>query len=352
MKLKIRTKKLANGYETAFFDIHYNGIRKSESTGIKYKINPVNLLEKDEKKQKQRLIQKLASTRELELLNAVNGMTESYNPTFNIVAYIDNFIANHPVQEIKKFKSARNMLVSFAGKDKISCYELTENYLRKFVNFLESKLNGESPSNYFAKLKQIFKAAVSDGILSTNPAANIKVRKNSYLQKDVLTISEIQTLAQTPLNNQEVKNAFLFCLLTGLRFCDVKILKWSDVFSNKISIIQKKTKVALDIPLSANAKQLLPGARNPHELVFNLPSHTSCQIWIKRLVSDAGIEKKISWHSGRHSFGTNLIAHGVDVSVASKLLGHTSLANTQRYIKVNEEMKAKAIAQLPTIDLV
>jgi site-specific recombinase XerD len=61
----------------------------------------------------------------------------------------------------------------------------------------------------------------------------------------------------------------------------------------------------------------------------------------------AKIDKHISWHCGRHSFGTNLIAHGVDVSIASKLLGHTSLANTQRYVSVNDEMKALAISKFP-----
>ncbi|MBK6330461.1 MAG: tyrosine-type recombinase/integrase [Bacteroidetes bacterium] len=61
------------------------------------------------------------------------------------------------------------------------------------------------------------------------------------------------------------------------------------------------------------------------------------------------IEKHISWHCGRHSFGTNLIGFGVDVSIASKLLGHTTLANTQRYVRVNDQMKASAISKFPSI---
>jgi len=64
--------------------------------------------------------------------------------------------------------------------------------------------------------------------------------------------------------------------------------------------------------------------------------------WVKR----AGINKKVTWHNARHSFGTNLIFTNTDVLTASKLLGHTSLRHTQRYVDTAEEMKRKSIDRL------
>lgn len=351
MTLKIRYKKLAKGYETAFFDIHMQGNRKSESTGIRFKSCPATLHEREERKEKMKLIQMLASKREMELLTGINHLEKGYDPSANWVAFMDDFIANHPVQEIKKFHAMRKMFVQFAGKERVACFEIGERFLRGFVQFLEARLNGESPSNYFAKLKQVLKVAVSEGVLLKNPADGIKVKKRQYLQKDVLSYDEIALIAQTPLGNETVKAAFLFCIFTGLRYCDVSLLKWENVLSDRLSLVQKKTKISLTIPMCDDAKNLLPKRGKNHEAVFRLPSHTACQKWVKRLVKDAGIDKKISWHSGRHTFGTNLIAYGVDVSVASKLLGHTSLVNTQRYVKVNDEMKANAVARLPSISL-
>ena len=60
--------------------------------------------------------------------------------------------------------------------------------------------------------------------------------------------------------------------------------------------------------------------------------------WVKR----AGINKKITWHNLRHSYGTNLILNDVDVVTASKLLGHATLAHTNRYVDTAAELKQKA----------
>lgn len=348
MTLKIRYKKLAKGYETCFFDIHDSGNRWTEATGIKFKSNPSTNDERKDKKEKTRIIQILASKREMELLNGRHGLIDGYKPTENFVGYMDFFIENHNIKDIKKFHAVRAKFVEYVGKDSIFCYSITESFLRGYVQFLEKKLNGESAANYFAKLKQILKAATAENLFKSNPAENIRVRKTSFLQKDVLNADEISLLFQTSLERPNVKNAFLFCLLTGLRYCDVSVLKWSNVTSKSIRIVQSKTNIPLDIPLSTDAIALLPKKGNPNESVFKLPSHASCQKWLKIFVAKAGIEKTIHWHSGRHSFGTNLIKYGVDVSIVSKLLGHTSLVNTQRYVRVNEEMKASAVAKLPT----
>jgi site-specific recombinase XerD len=66
---------------------------------------------------------------------------------------------------------------------------------------------------------------------------------------------------------------------------------------------------------------------------------------------NAKINKKITWHCARHSFATNIIFYGSDVNSASSLLGHSSLAYTQRYLRVANELKEKAVQNLPTINL-
>ncbi|MBK9482255.1 MAG: site-specific integrase [Bacteroidetes bacterium] len=340
---------LAKGNQTAKFDIHNKGVRKFEHLGIKWKKNPKTIQEQNEKREKLKLVQILANKREMDLLQDKYEIEAEYDLNTDFVAYMDKFIAYHQIKEIKKFYAAQRMFLHFIKREEINCCEITEALLRRFVQFLEQRLKGESPSNYFAKLKQIIKAATSDNHFRRNPAENIKVKKTQFLHKEVLNFTEIKRLSETPLKNSEVKNAFLFCCLTGLRFCDANVLRWGNVFSDKIKIVQEKTKVPLTIPLSQDALDLLPSRRNYDDLVFTLPSHTACQKWLKRWMQDAEIEKHISWHCGRHSFGTNLIAHGVDVSIASKLLGHTSLANTQRYVRVNDEMKASAISKFPSI---
>ncbi len=85
-------------------------------------------------------------------------------------------------------------------------------------------------------------------------------------------------------------------------------------------------------------------------LVFQLPSANGANKTVRAWVMRAKINKKITWHNARHSFGTNLIFNDVDVLTASKLLGHKSMKNTQRYVDVANEMKEKATNKID-IDL-
>ncbi len=349
MRVVVRTKDLAKGYCTQFLDIHAGGKRRSEFVPGKFKKNPSNAIEAEEKKELIKLAEYIASKRRLELLRRSRGIEEAYNTNIDFIAYAENYIRNHTAKEIKKFIAVLKKFIAFAGKSKVFCFEIDEAYLKKFVLYLQKHLKGESPANYFAKFKQIIKSACADRHFISNPAEHIRVRKTVFLYKAVLSHEEVQLLNNTPLGNNMVKNAFLFCTRTGLRHCDVKILTWKNIIGDQLHLIQQKTKVPLIIPLSPDAVKFLPERGNPDDLIFPLPSHTACQKWLKKWTKDAELDKHLTWHSSRHTFGTNLIAYGVDVSIASKLLGHTSLVNTQRYVRVNETMKEEAIAKLPSI---
>jgi len=136
--------------------------------------------------------------------------------------------------------------------------------------------------------------------------------------------------------------------MTGLRWCDVKALTWGhiDLDTGKMDIRQEKTGEDVSTPLNGAAIKLLGEPGKPEGYVFNLPTANGANKTIKAWVKRAKINKKITWHNARHSFGTNLIYQDVDVLTASKLLGHTSLRHTQRYVDAAAEMKQKATDKL------
>jgi len=72
---------------------------------------------------------------------------------------------------------------------------------------------------------------------------------------------------------------------------------------------------------------------------------------LSKWTQKACIEKKITWHYARHSFGTNTLIYDGDILSASKLLGHTSLTYTMRYVRVVAQMKMDSVNKLPKIDL-
>ena len=73
----------------------------------------------------------------------------------------------------------------------------------------------------------------------------------------------------------------------------------------------------------------------------------SLKIWARAAEID---EKKLHFHSGKHSFATNVLESGGDIYTVSKLLGHKDISPTQIYAKVRDKRKQDAVKALPRIN--
>ena len=145
--------------------------------------------------------------------------------------------------------------------------QLTKEMIEQFVLYLQSRSKGEGASDYYQHFKKVIKYLYDNDIIRKNPCTGVicKVDK-TVLRKPVLSEDEIKTLINTtyPEQSQTIRNAFLFCLLTGVRFCDVVDLKFSDIdYSNRwIQFEQNKTKghsntSGVTINLTSNIQQLI-----------------------------------------------------------------------------------------------
>jgi integrase/recombinase XerD len=84
---------------------------------------------------------------------------------------------------------------------------------------------------------------------------------------------------------------------------------------------------------------LFPGMFGPsRERPMNA---TSVQRMVKQIVVRAKLRKKASMHTLRHSYATHLLEAGVDVVTLQKLLGHTSLSATARYLHLSRRHMSK-----------
>jgi integrase len=61
----------------------------------------------------------------------------------------------------------------------------------------------------------------------------------------------------------------------------------------------------------------------------------------------AEVNKDITFYCARHTFGTLLAFYGGDIATISKLMGHTSLQHTMKYVRIKDEMKKKAVNSIP-----
>lgn len=146
-----------------------------------------------------------------------------------------------------------------------------------------------------------------------------------------MTIEEVKALIATPMKYEEIKCAYLFSCFCGLRISDVKRLQWKDVFIDKgqyrLAVSMKKTKEPIYLPLSSEALKWMPerGDKAPDDLVFDLPSGNEINRLLKPWAKAAGINKRFSFHTSRHTFATMMLTLGADLYTTSKLLGHADV---------------------------
>jgi integrase len=172
------------------------------------------------------------------------------------------------------------------------------------------------------------------------------------VHKEFLTLPELKALKNTACENGQTKNAFLFSCFTGLRYRDIESLHFEDIREGYLHFRQQKTKGYERIKLSQNALEIISRQReiNGGEgTVFRLLFSTTTQKHINQWVEDAGINKHITWHSGRHTFATLALTHDIDLYTVSKLLGHKEIKTTQIYAKLVDKKKDEAIDKLPVI---
>ena len=205
--------------------------------------------------------------------------------------------------------------------------------------------------------------AVENEVIAKSPCKGITTPKtDDILAKDILSEQELQKLFATHYagENPEIRRAFAMTCLSGIRHCDIVTLTYSEVdYSNKIlKFRQNKTKKhssssGVTIPLNDTLLNII-GVKAPDakdDYIFHLPSDTMCLKALRHWTKKAGIDKHITWHCGRHSFGTQLLNNGANIKVVSSLLGHSSLRFTEIYVRAVDEEKKKAINSMPNIDI-
>ncbi|HHC7341185.1 TPA: site-specific integrase [Vibrio parahaemolyticus] len=263
--------------------------------------------------------------------------------------------------------SARKHLLLYCGNHDLSFDELDKDWLDGFKYYLtnEAKTKSDTPlsrntqSSYFNKVRAAINEAHREGIIRDNPLSQVTSIKAKTTKRVYLTLDEVNALAHTECRYPVLKRAFLFSCATGMRWCDIHRLTWSEIetFNNHKRIIFDQVKLShgdakslqyLDIPKSAES--LLGSPKASHERVFKGLKYSSyINLELLRWALAAGISKHVTFHAGRHTFAVIQLSRGIDIYAVSKLLGHSELKTTEIYADIIEQRRMEAMLTFPDI---
>ncbi|GGD60733.1 tyrosine recombinase [Emticicia aquatilis] len=349
-RVKIVSKVTSTNRERLYLLYKLNK-RTWEATDEFLFITPKGVLEKQHNKEVKIKVEALRVEREKQLFsNEIDEILEQKKTkNQDFYTYFDNYLKDYTQKDKRVMVAVYQQFKEFAPPP-ISINQIDENLCIKFKNYLDKKLNGETPHTYFARFKKFitYSSKGKNRIFKQNPTEDVKnTKQEKSIEKEVLNIDELKLLTVSYCGNENVKNAFLFACNTGLRFVDIKALKWKYIKGDSLQMNQAKTDITVNLFLNANAKKFLPERKKDDDFVFNLPSHNATIKNLENWAKTAGVDKHITFHCARHTFGTLLAFYGSDIVTVSKLMGHTSLKHTMKYIRIADEMKKKAVNAIP-----
>ena len=349
---------------------HDNGtsIRKKESLKLYLTANPRTPVQRQQNKETIELTKKIRREREQQFLENREGYRLKKDSKVNFLDFYQSYYDQYTKKDSRMIKIAGDRFKDFLAK----YHPINSNYIRpdaidhemmvKFAEYLQTRSVGEGAKSILQRFKKVIRYAVEKGVMAKDPCKGVScVVDDQVLKKDILSLEEIEKLIDTHYENEapNVRNAFIFCLYTGMRFCDVKDLKYSNIdYSNKLlRFEQDKTKGHsarswVTIPLNDGLLNLVgkpADGQTKESLIFNLASYESCCKSVKRWVKRAGIDKHISWHCARHSFAVNILNNGANIKTVASLLGHSGLKHTEKYTRAVDKLKEDAINSLPEL---
>jgi len=185
----------------------------------------------------------------------------------------------------------------------------------------------------------------------SNPYNKFKPKKKDT-EREILSESEIFEIENLKYdeafkNIRVVRDMFLYSCYTGLRYSDLQAIKQSDFHianeSVYMSLSQEKTDKPVDIPLhilfDGKALKIYERYKSTEKDAHIFPRMTNqaANRLLKLIAISAGISKPLTFHIGRHTFGTMIAKHTGDQFLIKTLMGHSDIKTSQIYIHLSKK---------------
>jgi integrase/recombinase XerD len=230
--------------------------------------------------------------------------------------------------------------------------------LREFVYHLKDQgLQPSSIRRTISAVRTYFGYLVAEGVVAADPTDRVEVPRAGRRLPGVLTREEAARILDAPDPGDRFfwrdKALLEFAYASGVRVGELITLKVRDVdLQEGLALVLGKGARERIVPVGRAALQAMIVylreirpvlARNRAEGVVFLNARgtplTRMGVWkiLRKQVRRAGVTKRVTPHTMRHSFATHLLEGGADLASVQEMLGHADIATTQIYTHVERE---------------
>lgn len=293
-------------------------------------------------------IKLLTEGKEISLESLIIG-----NQKHNFFELFEKFKNKHDVSRDRKNWINRAITYLKEYDEKMTFEKFDYETIVNYNHFLKEKknLSVNTRANHHKIIQSFLNHLLKSDIITKNPYVKYQI-KTEKTKREFLTSEEVERIEKVETNIAstehiiEVADMFLFSCYTGLRFSDVQSVKntsfdYTDegVF---LSFKQQKTKQVLSrIPIhllfEGKALKIVEKYKSTEGFLFPRMTNQGANRILKIIQAFAQVEKTLTFHLSRHTFGTLLAKFCNDPYLIKDLMGHADIKTSMIYIHLNNQ---------------
>ena len=261
-------------------------------------------------------------------------------------------------ETLKNYTKEYRRLKRFS--EKIDVTMIDQNMLDRVQSFFREIGNGNTTiRRTLGHIKLVTDLAKQKKLIEDDPFFNYdlpkrKPKKREYLEQVELDKLEKLYWSNTLINShQNVLKQFLAACYLGIDFGCMCSLKYSDIKRDSgvyyIDRQRSKNGIPYIVPISKKAFVLMELGKlisNDKGLIFRSISNQKTNEYLQEMILSQGITRKISFHCARHTFGTLTTNKGVALEAVRKMMGHSSIKQTEYYSRINSDLVLNSLNKM------
>lgn len=267
----------------------------------------------------------------------------------SFLTFFKEEIANSPLKESTRQNHFSTLELLQEFKKEILFTDLTFEFVSSFDNYLQSKgYHLNTIAKHMKHLKRYINVAINKEYMDIQKYAFRKYKiksiegSHTHLAPEELYRFENLQLTGRYMKLQKTKDAFLFCCYAGLRYSDFTSLTSANIieFHQETWVIYKSVKTGIEVRLplyllfEGKGIQILQRYKDDLDNFFKLKDNSNINKELNILAGLAKMDKRVSFHTARHTNATLLLYSGANITTVQKLLGHKSVKTTQVYANI------------------
>ena len=278
-----------------------------------------------------------------------NSIDKPLSNERSFLTFFKEEIANSSLKESTRQNHLSTLELLQEFKKEVLFTDLTFEFVSSFDNYLQSKgYHLNTIAKHMKHLKRYINVAINKEYMDIQKYAFRKYKiksiegSHTHLAPEELHKFENLQLIGRYTRLQKTKDAFLFCCYAGLRYSDFTNLTSANIveFHQETWIIYKSVKTGMEVRLplyllfEGKGIQILQRYKDDLNSFFKLKDNSNINKELNILAGLAKIDKRVSFHTARHTNATLLLYNGANITTVQKLLGHKSVKTTQVYANI------------------